>query len=168
MGLKPEVGATRSFGVFSFEVGSTFFGLNFSWKITNRFEVNRIKNLRWSFHKQKRTMTMKWNFATARGFQNHFLWAKFNLITLIQKSSYWNQRIINVSNIEVQVEFTIAWPHTNKFPTIDFQWLTCHATKLGFGSSNGQTWPFWSEVLGTAVCCSTTVKKNPWSIYCWG
>ena len=135
---------------------------------TNRFEVNRIKQLKWWFHKQKRTMTMKWNFTTTRGFQNHLLWTKFNLVTLIQKSSYWNQRVLNVSHIEVQVEFTITWPHANKFPTIDFQWLTCHATKWGFCSSDWQKWPFWSEVLGTAVCCSTTVKKNPWSIYCWG
>ena len=99
---------------------------------TNRFEVNRIKNLKWGVHKQKRTMTIKWDLTTTWWFQNHFLWAKFNLITLIQKSSYWNQWVVNVSHIEVQVEVTITWFYSNKFPTINFQWLTCHATKWGF------------------------------------
>ena len=168
MGLKPEVGATRSFGVFSFEVGSTFFGLNFSWKVTQT-DSKSTESKTWSdgFINKKRTMTMKWNFTTTRRFQSHFIWRKFNLISLIQKSSYWNQWVFNVSDVEVQVKVTTTWSHSNKFPTIDFQWLTCHATKWGLCSSNWKKWPFWSKVLGTAVGCCSTVKKNPWSINWW-
>ena len=134
---------------------------------TNRLEVNRIKNLKWWFHKKKGTMTMKWNLTTTRRFQSHFIWRKFNLVSLIQKSSYWNQWVFNVSDVEVQVKVTTTWSHSNKFPTIDFQWLTCHATKWGLCSSNWKKWPFWSKVLGTAVGCCSTVKKNPRSVNWW-
>ena len=143
---------------------------------TNRFIPNRIKNLKWWFHEKKGTMTMKWDFTTTWWFQNHVLWATFNLVALIQKSSYWNQSasrihshltsyqqashhrfsVVVLSRCEVGVWLQwLAKVAILARSSWDSSWLLCHSQKeskkyqlLGLQSNVDQ----WKYLQSQEVC----------------